>query len=144
MIETRLAEFRVEGRRLVGVAMPYGEISPEHRERFEPGAFGDVRLVPVNLQHDRSVTVGEGELTDGPDALRVSLEVPAGYRDLVRRGALNGFSVEFRATDEVRVEGVRVVRAADLLGLALVDRGSYRGATAEVRARSPERVRRWL
>ena len=32
-------ELRAEGRRLYGPAIRYGDISPTHKERFEPGAF---------------------------------------------------------------------------------------------------------
>ena len=40
-VERRAAvEFRVEGRRLTGVLMRFGEISPSHRERFEPEVCG--------------------------------------------------------------------------------------------------------
>ena len=41
IIERRAAigEIRVEGRKLTGVVMRYGEVSPSHKERFEPGAL---------------------------------------------------------------------------------------------------------
>ena len=138
-------EVRVSGRTLRGVAMPYGTVSPDFRERFEPGAFGDVRAVDLNLQHDPGSVVARGAtLTDSSVALRVSATLPEGAAALalVRRRALNGFSVEFRATAERRdAAGVRVVEAATLTGLALVDRGAYPGAQAEVRARSGRTMR---
>ena len=34
-----VGEFRAEGRRLSGVVMKYGDISPFHRERFLPGSL---------------------------------------------------------------------------------------------------------
>ena len=137
-------EVRVSGRTLTGTAMRYGDVSPDFRERFEPGAFGEVRSVAVNLQHDPAVVVAPAAtLTDGPRELRVSATLPegAGVLALVRRRALNGFSVEFRPTRERREAGVRVVERAILTGLALVDRGAYPGAKAEVRARSGRRMR---
>ena len=138
-------EVRIAGRTLSGVAMPYGTIAPDFRERFEPGAFGDVRAVDLNLQHDPAVVVARGaSLTDSPTALCVSATLPEGAAALalVRRRALNGFSIEFKPTRERRdAAGVRVVEAATLTGLALVDRGAYPGATAEVRARSGRRMR---
>ena len=133
-------EVRVAGRTLSGVAMPYGTISPDFRERFEPGAFGPVAAIDCNLQHDANTVLVRGaSLTDSPEALRVSATLPEGAAALalVRRRALNGFSVEFRARREHRdAAGVRVVEAADLTGLALVDRPAYPASGAEVRARS--------
>ena len=137
-------EFRVAGRTLSGTAMRYGDVSPDFRERFEPGAFGEVRSIAVNLQHDRNViVVPDALLTDSPRELRVRAELAPGSAalNLVRRGALNGFSVEFHAESERRESGIRVIERAVLAGLALVDRGAFPGATAEVRARSGRRLR---
>ena len=138
-------EVRIAGRTLSGTAMRYGDVSPDFRERFEPGAFGDVRAVDLNLQHDPAVVVARGaSLTDSPVALSVSATLPEGAAALalVRRRALNGYSIEFTPTRERRdAAGVRVVEAATLTGLALVDRGAYPGATAEVRARSGRTMR---
>ena len=138
-------EFRVAGRTLSGVAMRYGDVSPDFRERFVPGAFGTLpQTIAVNLQHDSSIVVAErAALADGPRELRVRADLPEGSAalKLVRRGALNGFSIEFKATSERREAGVRVVERATLSGLALVDRGAYRGAVAEVRAKSGRTLR---
>ena len=137
-------EFRVAGRTLSGTAMRYGDVSPDFRERFLPGAFGEVRSIAVNLQHDRNViVVPDALLTDSPRELRVRAELPPGSAalNLVRRGALNGFSVEFHAESERRESGIRVIERAVLAGLALVDRGAFPGATAEVRARSGRTLR---
>ena len=138
-------EFRVSGRTLSGVAMRYGDVSPDFRERFLPGAFGEVRSIPINLQHDPGVVVvRDALLADTPRELRVRADLPEGSAALalVRRGALNGFSIEFHAKAERRDEaGVRVVERAELSGLALVDKGAYPSATEEVRARSGRRLR---
>ena len=137
-------EFRVAGRTLSGVAMRYGDVSPDFRERFLPGAFGEVGTVDVNLQHDPALVAVRGALlTDSPRELRVRAELPEGSAalKLVRRGTFNAFSIEFHAKAERREAGVRVVERAELTGLALVDRGAYPGATAEVRARSGRRLR---
>ena len=137
-------EFRVAGRTLSGIAMRYGDVSSDFRERFVSSAFGAVDRVDVNLQHDRSLVVArDALLTDGERELRVRAELPedSAALKLVRRGALNGFSVEFRSRAESREGDVRVVEKADLVGLALVDRGAYPDSTAEVRARSGRTMR---
>ena len=134
------AEFRVAGRTLTGRVMVYGTLSPEHRERFVPGAFGPSPRAPLNLQHDRNMVVlgaGDFVLTDTPRALEIRAELPAGSAalSLVRRGALNGYSVEFLARQERREAGVRVIERAALVGVGLVDQPSYPASTAEVRRR---------
>ena len=140
MIEHRLApEFRVQGRTLSGRALVYGDVSPDFRERFLPGAFGAVGTIQVNLQHDKSLVVAPSAiLTDSPRELRVRADLPEGSAALalVSRGTLNGFSIEFHARAERREAGVRVIERAELTGLALVDRGAYPQSVAEVRKRS--------
>ena len=138
--ERRFAPFTVEGRVLSGRALVYGDVSPDFNERFEPGAFGaDITAPALNLQHDPGVVLldaGAYQLTDGPRALEVRAELAEGAAalQLVKRGALRGFSIEFRAEQERREAGIRVIELAELTGLALVDTPSYPGATAEVRA----------
>ena len=131
-------EFRVAGRTLSGRVMTYGDISPEYRERFLPGAFGPAPSAPLNIQHDRNMIVLGAEdyvLTDTDRALEIRAELPAGSAalSLVRHGALNGFSVEFYARAERRESGIRVIEAARLAGIGLVDQPSYPESTAEVR-----------
>ena len=137
-------EVRVSGRTLTGTAMAYGTISPSFQERFAAGAFGEVRAVDLNLQHDRGIVLARGaELTDSPEALRVSATLPEGSAALalVRRRAMRGFSIEFHARAERRESGIRVVERAELTGLALVDRPAYPASGAEVRARSGRTIR---
>ena len=58
-MERRFFEFREmpnENDRVIeGVALRYGEVAvlPFGRESFEPGAFGDIGDVILNVQHDR-------------------------------------------------------------------------------------------
>ena len=145
MIEHRAGlEFRIAGRTLSGVAMRYGDLSPDYRERFVPGSLRHRGRVDVNLQHDPAVVLArDALLTDTGRELRVRADLPerSAALALVRRGALNGFSIEFHAKAERREGGVRVVERADLAGLALVDQGAYPGAVAEVRARSGRTLR---
>lgn len=148
-IERRYASFRVAGRTLTGTAIRYGDVAPEFSERFMPGAFGDVpETLPLNLQHDASIiVVPEVGLSDSNRALEVRAHLPEGSAavELVRRGALTGFSIEFRSRSERREGGIRVIERAELAGLALVDRPAYAGSAAEVRsARSIRGRRLWL
>ena len=74
-------ELRVAGRTLTGRALVYGDVSPDFRERFIPGAFGDLSEadVALNLQHDPERVIartGEGlVLADGPRALEVRADL---------------------------------------------------------------------
>ena len=58
-LQRRFVEFRYDGDRTIsGVAMRYGDVAKlpwGDKERFEPGAFGNVgsKDVILNFQHDR-------------------------------------------------------------------------------------------
>ena len=145
-------EVRAEGRRLVGPAMRYGDVSPTHSERFEPGAFDlDSRVRWLDYRHDReralAWTGGGGLiLNDSDDGLMVRAELPAiplADRALheVHEGTLKGFSIEFNAVEERRESGIRVVSRAELSGIGLVAAPSYARSTVEVRARSGRTMR---
>ena len=145
-------ELRAEGRRLIGPAIRYGDVSPSHRERFEPGAFAlDGRTRWLDYRHDRTRvlawTGGGGlELADNRDALTVVAElpdIPLADRALadVAAGTLTGFSIEFNAVAERRESGIRVVSKADLAGVGLVGAPSYQQSTVEIRARSGRTMR---
>ena len=140
MIEHRAAtEVRLDGRTLIGSVMEYGSTSPSHRERFEPRSLRYRPGLKLNIQHD-----AEREIGVYPESLelvesRWSLDLSCRLRDgsaelsLVRRGALGGLSVEFIARRQRREGGIRVLEAADLVGIGLVDRPSFPGSKVEVR-----------
>ncbi len=132
--------------RIEGAALVYGDVASVdgQPERFAPGAFQDPpEEMPVNLQHDADILVGTATLAATPTELRATLPVRAGFRDLVKRGALSGFSIEFRAIQESVADGVRIIERAALLGLALVDTGAYPQSRVEARkAGKPPRKRR--
>ena len=145
-------ECRAEGRRLVGPAVQYGDVSFSHKERFEPGAFAlDETTRWLNYKHepDRvlAFTSGGGlELQDTPDALMVSAilpGIPLADQALaeVRSRKLRGFSVEFRAVEETTEYGIRVIKRADLAGIGLVQDPAYSQSKAELRARSGRTMR---
>ena len=138
-------EFRIAGRTLTGTVLRYGDVSPEHRERFQPGAFAPVPDVPMRLQHDPAMQIlpaGAFILNDTERALEIRAELPAGSAalDLTRRGACNGWSVAFHARAERREAGIRVIERAELVEVSLVDQPSYPASTAEVR-RAASRAR---
>ena len=140
-------ELRAEGRVLVGPAVRYGDISPSHRERIEPGAFGplDSKTRWLNYAHDADRVIawtggGGLELSDGPDALEVRAtlpEIPLANLALeeVRGGRMRGLSIEFFVKEETRAAGVRVIRRASLAGVGLVQNPSYQQSVVETRGR---------
>ena len=146
-----LGEIRVEGRKLTGVVLRYGEVSPSHRERFEPGAMRLADAVHLDLYHDRERVIafhpgGGLEIAEGHSALELVADlpqIPAADRALeeIRAGSTTGLSVEFRAVKERREAGIRVIEEAVLSGVALVRSPSYLGSRVEARHR---RRRRWL
>ncbi len=158
--EYRFAEFafRAEGDRAIieGAAMPYStqaDIAGLFRETVEPGAFaGRMGDVIANLMHNRDEPLGRTDgggltLTDSADRLRATLELPA-YRadvaDMVKRRILRGFSVEMRVTvEDWPAPDKRIIRAAELSAIAVVDRPAYSEATAAIAQRMRGSARAW-
>ena len=103
--------------------LAYGDVSPSHRERFEPGALRLADAVALNLSHDRERAVawhpgGGLVLRQDGKALTMTASlppIPAADRALeeVRSGRTTGLSVEFRAIAERRDSGVRVISGRD-------------------------------
>ena len=116
------------------------------RERFEPGAFGDVSRADVilNSHHERqrplARTGGGGlELIDTREALNIRATLPKTQDGidcvaLILGGVLRGLSLEFSSIAE-RMEGdTRILERAELRGLAVVDRPAYSDSTVQARA----------
>ena len=147
----RGGELRAEGRRLSGIVMPYGDISPSHREKFEPASLRMAPAVPLNLFHDpeRAVAWQPGgglDLRQDREALRmvaVLAPIPAADRALadIRAGRIVGLSIEFKAVRERREGGLRVVEEAVLSGIGLVRVPSYGASRVEARAKSGRTLR---
>ena len=156
-IEYRFAplEFRDDGAVIEGIAMPYGSvarIAGAFDESVEPGAFGDVAAADVilNRMHQRSEPIartGKGglTLTDSPTELRVRAEIPdyrGDLRDMVSRGILAGFSVEMHVkAEDWPAADRRIIQAARLTGIGLVDRAAYGKATAAIAKRAMQECR---
>ncbi len=141
-----LVEFRSDGRRLIGTALHFGEVSPSHRERFAPGSVRlDDRLRWLDLDHDQTrVLAHTGSRLDlRVDGRGVYLEADLSPRlplldaamESVRSRERTGLSIEFRAREERREGGIRVVERADLYGVGLVRPPSYEGDRVEARQR---------
>ena len=78
---TAATEIRVTGRKLTGVVMRYGEVSPSHRERFDPGSLRMAEAVHLDLFHDPERVIawhpgGGMKLSNGRDALTMLAELP--------------------------------------------------------------------
>ena len=159
-IEYRFAglEVRDAGAVVRGVAMPYGStarIFDAFDERVEPGAFSGLGDVTLNRMHERgdiiARTGGGGlDLTDSREALSLRADVPeyrADIRDQVARRILRGLSVEMRVTAEDWPSPTeRIIKAAELRGIALVDRAAYGDTTIALAKRAQDggvEVRWW-
>ena len=146
-----VGEVRAEGRTISGIVMAYGEISPSHRERFEPGSLIRREDCWLELGHDLSRVVcweGAGlEFSEDDRALSLRAELPRiPVADLalegVRDGSRAGLSIRFNAVEEREEDGLRVISRAELAGVGLVPAPSYSGSrVTELRGR---RLRVWL
>ena len=145
-------EIRAEatGRTLAGVLVPYGKVSPSHRERFVRGALTPAPRGVVNAAHDRSRAIsgwpGSVEFRDTDAGLEATITVDdtAEARQAledVAAGKLNGFSVEFNRAVSSVVAGVREIREAVLVGVGLVEAASYPGTAVQMRGRAK---RAWI
>ena len=129
--------------------MPFRQLSPSHRERFEPIA-GGVEIAPsawLNLDHKpREVVAWRGaglevrETDKGLEVEAVAPETPAGEAALsgIRDGTRAGLSVEFRSVQERREgqTGTRILEAFQVAGFGIVSAASYPGTEVEVRQRT--------
>ena len=155
--ERRFVEFRAEGEGVIaGTVVRYGDVAAfgEWSETFEPGSLTFDDPI-VNLMHRREAPVarlGAGlTLSDSTASLTARVDPPdtrygREARELVEARILRGFSMEFVAEDE-RLDGRRrVVRAARLVGIGLVDRPAYPDSAVAARFAeaygAPRRARR--
>jgi len=128
--------------RLTGTLLNYGERASDRPEVFEDGAlrWPDNGIV-LRRQHNRGQPIMRviPEVRAGAVVLDSPLPDTAAGRDAareIRDGLFGGLSVEFRATGQMFVGGVRRIRAALLNGAGLVDTPSYAGSRVEVRSRA--------
>ena len=159
-IEYRFAEVEIRdaGAVVEGVAMPYGavaRIAGVFDERVEPGAFSGLDDVTLNRMHDRADLIartggGGLALDDSTARLHLRADIPAyraDVRDQVARRILRGLSVEmYVKSEDWPTPTERVIRAAELRAVALVDRAAYDATTLSIakRAKDGGVEYRWL
>ena len=106
--------------------------------------FGDVVLNRMHVREDLIARTDGGglTLTDSASTLTLRADIPKyreDIRDQVNRRILRGFSVEMRVTaEDWPSPDRRIVKAAELLGIGLVDRAAYGEATAQLAKRAAD------
>ena len=147
-------EVRADGRRIVGLAVPWGHTETceaarcGQREAFEPySVLAPTVGLRITADHDDGKVLAEGRAAVSPrDTAKggeVRATLPEGeLQDRVLadvRAGKRGFSIEFRATEQRIRDGVRSIVAAVVETVSLVTSPAYRTATAEVRSRQDAR-----
>ncbi len=154
-IEYRQDETRESPGLLAGVLMSYGSKASDRPETFEQDSlyWRDSGIV-IREQHNREAPIARAIPFMNGKELRIEIALPNTSRG--RDAATNmrgpnplyaGLSVEFRAEQETRRDGLRVITRAFLDGAGLVDTPSYPSSTVEVRAESafvPRSIFQWL
>ena len=124
-------------------------MASDRAEVFAPGAaiFPSTGITLYRGHHGRPIMNFQPVIS----GTKIEIDAPLPDTELgrlvareVRSGARAALSVEFVPLEEARVMGVRELRSALIQGAALVARGSYGQATAEVRSRVARRRRSWL
>ena len=140
-LEFRHFEIRAdkEGRRVTGTVVRYGDVADiagMFKEVFTAGALR-AEDVTLNAFHERSqllARTGGGGLTlrDSATAMEFEAEIPDTTNGndvltLVRNRVLRGASVEMAVREDEWKDGgrQRIIRQADLYGVALVARPAY-------------------
>ena len=149
-IELRADDSRQSPGRITGTLLTYGQRASDRPEVFADGALRwDEGGVILNEQHNRQAPIMRFTPTVDGREVRIDAALPDTSRGrdtatMIRNGTMTGLSIEFRATDEGMAGNVREVRAAELMGAAVVDSPSYEGAL-EVRQRGKRRrLPSWL
>ena len=149
-IEYRADESRQSPGRIVGTLIEYEKRASDRPELFAADALSwDDGGVILNEQHARTQPIMRFTPTVEGREVRIDAPLPDTQRGrdaatMIRNGTMTGLSIEFRATEEGRRGGAREVRAARLLGAALVDSPSYAGQLEVREWRRPGRLPRWL
>lgn len=121
----------IEGRKIAGILIPWGETATDRPIRFQRGSITWPEPFPLRAMHDGATELPLGlhgvnmELTDTAAALLVEATLPDTARAddvlaLAGAGILTGLSGEVVLTDVDRTSSPATVKAARLVGVALV------------------------
>ena len=149
-IELREDETRQSPGTITGTLIEYGKRASDRAEVFADGALRwDEGGVVLNVQHDRQQPVMrfKPEVRGKEVVVDAALPDTSRGRDtatMIRNGTMTGLSIEFRSDNEGMRGGVREVRRAQLMGAAVVDSPSYKGALEVRERRRQGRLQRWL
>ena len=154
-IEYRQDETRESPGLLAGVLMSYGSKASDRPEMFEMGAFHWRESgIVIREQHNREAPIVRAVPFMKGKELRIEIGLPNTTRGRDVAASMReasplygGLSVEFRAEQETRRDGLRVITKAFLDAAGLVDNPSYLTSTVEVRAASTfvaRKVYLWL
>ena len=130
--------------RLTGTLLRYGDVSPSHRETFEPGSLSWDRDAGVILkrQHKDGAPIMKVHPVERDGAVVIDQELPdtAAGRDLARElrdKLFTHLSIEFRAAISRYTGGLRRIARARLVGAGVVHNPSYPDSRIEMRDRRP-------
>ena len=128
--------------------MKYGDVSPSHRERFEPGSIQHCRRPSISTSTTIRSAPSPGiraaglKLDNGRQTLAMWAElppIPAADRALaeIRAGRVNGLIRRIPRPERERRDGaLRVIESAELRGIGIVRSPSYGDSRVEARAKS--------
>ena len=143
-LERVYCELRAEGERgIAGTALRFGtvaDVGGRFKERFAPGSIELREPALVNREHRGTEPLAVVQFTLNGEGLEVRADLPHGARQDaaladVHTGKLAGLSIEFRATGQRWIGGVREITAAVVTGVALCVSPVYPDAQLELRAR---------
>ena len=145
-VRQSLCEWRAEGSKLSGVVIKYGDFAEMfgEKETILPAAFGDLSKADVilNRQHQRTAPLARTpetlRLMNAGDTLTMEADLPDTEMaretlTLVKSGVLRGLSIEFLVKDQ-EIEGdIRIIKAAELRGIGVVDTPAYPNSKVSAR-----------
>jgi HK97 family phage prohead protease len=141
--ETSQIELRKDSREVVGIAVPYNQVTEirgtggSFKESFEPNSVADFSEGPTYYRHDHTqngISIGYiKEATNTPEGLRVVTRIhktakgDAVLAD-VASGKIRSFSIGFNPVEHREQDGVIVRTKVSLEEVSLVEVPAYAGA----------------